>query len=41
MNITDSPNCKTKLSSILVAVEIKKKGLCYLQLTGRDSRDCN
>ena len=27
VNITDSPNCKTKLSSIFVAAEIKKKGL--------------
>ena len=37
VNITDSPNCKTKLSSILVAAEIKKKGLdVILQLTGRD-----
>ena len=25
VNVTDSPNCKTKLSSILVASEIKKK----------------
>ena len=37
VNITDSPNCKTKLSSVLVASEIKKKGLdVILQLTGRD-----
>ena len=37
VNITDSPNCKTKLSSILVAAEIKKKALdVILQLTGRD-----
>lgn len=37
VNVTDSPNCKTKLSSILVAAEIKKKGLdVILQLTGRD-----
>ena len=37
VNITDSPNCKTKLSSILVAAEIKRKGLdVILQLTGRD-----
>ena len=37
VNITDSPNCNTKLSSILVAAEIKKKGLdVILQLTGRD-----
>ena len=37
VNITDSPNCKTKLSSILVASEIKKRGLdVILQLTGRD-----
>ena len=37
VNITDSPNCKTKLSSILVAAEIKKRGLdVILQLTGRD-----
>ena len=37
VNITDSPNCKTKLSSILVAAEVKRKGLdVILQLTGRD-----
>ena len=37
VNITDSPNGKTKLSSILVAAEIKRKGLdVILQLTGRD-----
>ena len=37
VNVTDSPNCKTKLSSILVASEIKEKGLdVILQLTGRD-----
>ena len=37
VNITDSPNCKTKLSSILVAAEIKRKGLdVILKLTGRD-----
>ena len=37
VNITDSPNCNTKLSSILSAAEIKKKGLdVILQLTGRD-----
>ena len=37
VNVTDSPNCKTKLSSILVAAEIKRKGLdVILQLTGRD-----
>ena len=36
-NITDSPNCQTKLSSLLVAAEVKRKGLdVILQLTGRD-----
>ena len=27
INITDSPNCQTKLSSLLVAAEVKRKGL--------------
>ena len=37
VNITDSPNCQTKLSSLLVASEVKQKGLdVILQLTGRD-----
>ena len=37
VNVTDSPNCKTKLNSLLVASEIKKNGLdVILQLTGRD-----
>ena len=36
-NVTDSPNCKTRLNSLLVASEIKKSGLdVILQLTGRD-----
>ena len=37
VNVTDSPNCKSRLNSLLVAYEIKKKGLdVILQLTGRD-----
>ena len=37
VNVTDSPNCKTRLNSLLVASEIKKSGLdVILQLTGRD-----
>ena len=37
VNITDAPNCKTKLSSLVVAGEIKKNGLdVVLQITGRD-----
>ena len=37
VNVTDSPNCKTKLNSLLVAYEIRKSGLdVILQLTGRD-----
>ena len=37
VNITDSPNCKARLNSLLVASEIKKSGLdVILQLTGRD-----
>ena len=37
VNVTDSPNCKSKLNSLLVASEIKKSGLdVILQLTGRD-----
>ncbi|MBA59281.1 MAG: hypothetical protein CMQ40_08935 [Gammaproteobacteria bacterium] len=37
VNVTDSPNCKSSLSSLLVSSEIRKKGLdVILQLTGRD-----
>ena len=37
VNVTDSPNCKSRLNSLLVASEIKKTGLdVILQLTGRD-----
>tara|TARA_B100000927_G_scaffold70938_1_gene56296 strand:+ start:715 stop:1575 length:861 start_codon:yes stop_codon:yes gene_type:complete len=37
VNVTDSPNCKSKLNSLLVASEIRKSGLdVILQLTGRD-----
>jgi methylenetetrahydrofolate reductase (NADPH) len=37
INVTDSPNCQSKLSSLLVSTEIKRKGLdVILQLTGRD-----
>ena len=37
VNVTDSPNCKSRLNSLLVASEIKKIGLdVILQLTGRD-----
>jgi methylenetetrahydrofolate reductase (NADPH) len=37
VNVTDSPNCKTRLNSLLVASEIRKTGLeVILQLTGRD-----
>ena len=37
INVTDSPNCKSRLNSLLVASEIKKSGLdVILQLTGRD-----
>ena len=37
VNVTDSPNCKVRLSSLLVASEIRKTGLdVILQLTGRD-----
>lgn len=37
VNVTDSPNCKTRLNSLVVATEIKKNGLdVILQLTGRD-----
>ena len=37
VNVTDSPNCKSRLNSLLVASEIKRKGLdVILQLTGRD-----
>jgi methylenetetrahydrofolate reductase (NADPH) len=37
VNVTDSPNSKTRLSSLLVAAGIKELGLdVILQLTGRD-----
>ncbi len=37
VNVTDSPNCKSRLNSLLVASEIKRSGLdVILQLTGRD-----
>ncbi|MDC0079414.1 methylenetetrahydrofolate reductase [Pseudomonadota bacterium] len=37
VNVTDSPNCKSRLNSLLVASEIKRGGLdVILQLTGRD-----
>ena len=37
INVTDSPNSKSRLSSLLVAAEIRRKGLdVILQLTGRD-----
>ena len=37
VNVTDSPNCKSRLNSLMVASEIKKSGLdLILQLTGRD-----
>lgn len=37
INITDAPNCKPKLSSLVVAGEIQKSGLeVILQITGRD-----
>ena len=37
VNITDATNCKTILSSLVVAGEIKKSGLdVILQITGRD-----
>ena len=37
VNVTDSPNCKSRLNSLLVASEIQKSGLdVILQLTGRD-----
>jgi len=37
VNITDAPNCKPKLSSLVVAGEIQKSGLdVILQITGRD-----
>tara|TARA_Y100001970_G_scaffold173534_1_gene211963 strand:- start:3403 stop:4263 length:861 start_codon:yes stop_codon:yes gene_type:complete len=37
VNVTDSPNYKSRLNSLLVASEIKKTGLdVILQLTGRD-----
>ena len=37
VNVTDSPNCKTRLNSLLVASEIRRSGLdVILQLTGRD-----
>ena len=35
--VTDSPNCKSRLNSLLVASEIRRNGLdVILQLTGRD-----
>ena len=37
VNVTDSPNCKSRLNSLLVASEIQRSGLdVILQLTGRD-----
>ena len=37
VNVTDSPNCKSRLNSLLVASEMKRSGLdIILQLTGRD-----
>ena len=37
VNVTDSPNCKSRLNSLLVASEIKRSGLdVILQLTGID-----
>ena len=37
VNVTDSPNCKSRLNSLLVASEIRRNGLdVILQLTGRD-----
>ena len=37
VNVTDSPNCTSRLNSLLVASEIKRSGLdVILQLTGRD-----
>ena len=37
VNVTDSPNCKSRLNSLLVAAEIRRNGLdVILQLTGRD-----
>tara|TARA_B100000029_G_scaffold336648_1_gene328767 strand:+ start:504 stop:1364 length:861 start_codon:yes stop_codon:yes gene_type:complete len=37
VNVTDSPNCKSRLNSLLVASEIRRSGLdVILQLTGRD-----
>jgi methylenetetrahydrofolate reductase (NADPH) len=37
VNVTDSPNCKSRLNSLLVASEVQKNGLdVILQLTGRD-----
>ena len=37
VNVTDSPNCMSRLNSLLVASEIKRSGLdVILQLTGRD-----
>ena len=37
VNVTDAPNCKPKLSSLVVAGEIQKNGLdVILQITGRD-----
>ena len=37
VNVTDSPNCKSRLNGLLVASEIQRSGLdVILQLTGRD-----
>ena len=37
VNVTDSPNCKSRLNSLLVASEIQRSGLdVILQLTGSD-----
>ena len=38
VNVTDSPNCKTKLNSLLVASEIKKKWAgCYFAVNRKRS----
>ena len=36
VNVTDSPNCKSRLNSLLVASEIRNGLDVILQLTGRD-----
>ena len=37
VNVTDSPNCKSRLNGLLLASEIQRNGLdAILQLTGRD-----